>query len=643
MQQFNDVGQRVSVSSQPFKSVSFDTPPNSAAVWEPAIAPRHNTYPLPHSDRDVRWPRPSSPAARETSLSTANSVDSPQMRSAFENPLSVPSGQEIPIGTSNQTVPPIDHETPSPRVAWERAWPGAALTRGGGVLQPPEISSMPPMATMNATMRTPPEAVDPVYGPSDMRWPESTQLAPAAYVPVGTKWVPPVSMTESGNVPVIPSWPARPPVMTRRVDSNGPLNDRHNQTISTLFIAGFPDDITEREFANIFLFAKGFEASMLKYPSPNPPRSEDTNEKSTGDHDKETPAQESSGSRNKQIIGFAKFYTREEAFEAREILNGFRIDPARGCILKAELAKKNLHTKRNTPFVAGKHVAINAHTAASRNMHDPPLTTADPHPAYTTTLLNTNSVPGHAKHYPTPLNLVTLADKTRDASAMMSTVPNSAPPRMDPVRPALNTWPMVSSGFETVALPTSDVHSFATPQAAPMTAPIFDPTHSQGLKIPPAGHESLPKRPDASVRQASLADTRRAGGESRYMGKEPPVGERAADVFTPMDPATSLSRMHLSQDSPVSDVSSSKDRTTSNFTPLSRHDTGDSDLNSLLATVPQRRSPVSMFTSPSHDHAPMESREATASGFRPLASEKNEDTNASSSRKNESEPDQPSL
>lgn len=48
----------------------------------------------------------------------------------------------------------------------------------------------------------------------------------------------------------------------------------------------------------------------------------------------------------KQIIGFAKFATVAEAVAAKETLNGRRVDMDRGCVLKAEMAKKNLHTKR---------------------------------------------------------------------------------------------------------------------------------------------------------------------------------------------------------------------------------------------------------------------------------------------------------
>jgi hypothetical protein len=48
----------------------------------------------------------------------------------------------------------------------------------------------------------------------------------------------------------------------------------------------------------------------------------------------------------KQIIGFAKFRTRDEALHARDILQGRRVDIEKGAVLKAEMAKKNLHTKR---------------------------------------------------------------------------------------------------------------------------------------------------------------------------------------------------------------------------------------------------------------------------------------------------------
>ena len=58
------------------------------------------------------------------------------------------------------------------------------------------------------------------------------------------------------------------------------------------------------------------------------------------------PGANSGMSTRKQIIGFAKFRTRAEALEARDTLQGRRIDIEKGSVLKAEMAKKNLHTKR---------------------------------------------------------------------------------------------------------------------------------------------------------------------------------------------------------------------------------------------------------------------------------------------------------
>ncbi|KAL7753345.1 hypothetical protein RI367_001120 [Sorochytrium milnesiophthora] len=99
----------------------------------------------------------------------------------------------------------------------------------------------------------------------------------------------------------------------------------HHEEITTIFVVGFPPDMQEREFQNMFIFSPGFEAATLKIPS----RDE---EEHTG--------------HKKQIIGFAKFRTRLQALEARDILSGRKVDAEKGCVLKAEMAKKNLHTKR---------------------------------------------------------------------------------------------------------------------------------------------------------------------------------------------------------------------------------------------------------------------------------------------------------
>jgi hypothetical protein len=39
------------------------------------------------------------------------------------------------------------------------------------------------------------------------------------------------------------------------------------EEISTLFVVGFPENMQEREFQNMFMFSPGFEAATLKVPS----------------------------------------------------------------------------------------------------------------------------------------------------------------------------------------------------------------------------------------------------------------------------------------------------------------------------------------------------------------------------------------
>lgn len=104
-----------------------------------------------------------------------------------------------------------------------------------------------------------------------------------------------------------------------------------SEEISTIFVVGFPDDVSEREFTNMFLFADGFEAAMLKSPdSDNYASFERANE----------------ASKHQTLMGFAKFRSRQEAINAQQFLNGKIVDPDRSCFLKVELAKKNLHIKR---------------------------------------------------------------------------------------------------------------------------------------------------------------------------------------------------------------------------------------------------------------------------------------------------------
>jgi hypothetical protein len=126
----------------------------------------------------------------------------------------------------------------------------------------------------------------------------------------------------------------------------------------------------------MFTFSSGFEAATLKIPnkestSYNAPNaagvrgggfsqslsdqynlaglSGDTRDgisSSWPTEDSHFPPSSVSQPPRKQIIGFAKFRTRKEALDARDILQGKRVDAEKNAVLKAEMAKKNLHTKR---------------------------------------------------------------------------------------------------------------------------------------------------------------------------------------------------------------------------------------------------------------------------------------------------------
>ncbi len=123
--------------------------------------------------------------------------------------------------------------------------------------------------------------------------------------------------------------------------------------ISTIFVVGFPPDVREREFQNLFMFASGFEGASLKVPEQSIEQSDESL----------TAGQSEFGFVNRthnttpqpifkqQIIGFARFQRRQDALAARDHLNGRCIDVERGCILKVEMAKKNLFIAPRKPSV----------------------------------------------------------------------------------------------------------------------------------------------------------------------------------------------------------------------------------------------------------------------------------------------------
>jgi hypothetical protein len=51
------------------------------------------------------------------------------------------------------------------------------------------------------------------------------------------------------------------------MNQNNNQTPQSNEEISTIFVVGFPDDMQEREFQNMFIFSPGFEAATLKVPS----------------------------------------------------------------------------------------------------------------------------------------------------------------------------------------------------------------------------------------------------------------------------------------------------------------------------------------------------------------------------------------
>ncbi|KAL0079790.1 hypothetical protein J3Q64DRAFT_1644969 [Phycomyces blakesleeanus] len=149
--------------------------------------------------------------------------------------------------------------------------------------------------------------------------------------------MPPVAPTSNGyysaiSTTTLPVYgPQVVPSSSTSLISTTNGSTQNGEEISTIFVVGFPEDMHEREFQNMFIFSSGFEAATLKVPSKD------------GEEDQTAIA---NGNPRKQTIGFAKFRTRQAALEARDTLSGRRVDAEKGSVLKAEMAKKNLHTKR---------------------------------------------------------------------------------------------------------------------------------------------------------------------------------------------------------------------------------------------------------------------------------------------------------
>lgn len=204
---------------------------------------------------------------------------------------------------------------------------------------------------------------------------------------------------------------------------NGANSSSNLEEISTIFVVGFPEDMQEREFQNMFTFSPGFEAATLKIPnkeytaygglvgsgtataalrsfqgysgSNDPYNLVTVNQGGVvvdGGRDgtmtswpATVPGDDGAGAHflggasnmppRKQIIGFAKFRSREEALGARDVLQGRRVDIEKGAVLKAEMAKKNLHTKRGVGPVpgSGASAVVGSTAAVGNNSSNPTL------------------------------------------------------------------------------------------------------------------------------------------------------------------------------------------------------------------------------------------------------------------------------
>lgn len=53
--------------------------------------------------------------------------------------------------------------------------------------------------------------------------------------------------------------------LTSPLSYNSTSTMSHPDDVTTIFVVGFPEDMAEREFQNIFTFCPGFEAASLKW------------------------------------------------------------------------------------------------------------------------------------------------------------------------------------------------------------------------------------------------------------------------------------------------------------------------------------------------------------------------------------------
>lgn len=252
------------------------------------------------------------------------------------------------------------------------------------------------------------------------------------------------------------------------------------------------------------------------------------------------------GSR-KQIIGFAKFKTRSAALEARDALQGRKVDVERASLLKAEMAKKNLHTRRGVGGDDGSIGAAGSGVGGGGSGSGGPRTRMDsvggngangslrpPVPAFDWD--GGDISPRPLSQYPTPLYLASNLYSTGSSTpapprpvSSQSTSSNFSDPHASNLPPPsfIDRHQRQSSAVQTARAPLPAEPYFTSPPARPF-APASDPS-SDGDRLP-VFLPGAPYRPDharasSSSRNAGFKIRRGSPDYTRGGVPQPPVTE----------------------------------------------------------------------------------------------------------------------
>lgn len=151
-----------------------------------------------------------------------------------------------------------------------------------------------------------------------------------------------------------PHWAAPPPPPPAAPPVAPPPSDE----VRTIFIAGLPEDVKERELQNMLRWLPGYQASQLNHKAEHP-------------------------------LGFALFSTPHYAIAAKDALQDMVFDTESNAVLHTEMAKKNLFVKRgivadSNSYDSSKRMRTggdytNAAYSSPSPFHPPPAPVWGPH------------------------------------------------------------------------------------------------------------------------------------------------------------------------------------------------------------------------------------------------------------------------